>query len=195
MTTLDRLLMSGRAPRVVGFDDAPFVRAENAPVCVAGVVCTGTRMEGMVWGRATCDGDDATDTLVALLRPSKFWPQVHLVLLDGIAIGGFNMIDLPSLAARLDRPCVAMMRRQPDLEGFCRGLRSFSDADRRLRLLERAGPIHTHGDFIFQCMGAPPPVIARALPLLTDRGKVPEALRLAHQIGAAVVTGQSGRRA
>ena len=169
MTTLDRLLQSGRAPRVIGFDDAPFVRAPAAPVDVAGIVCTGTRMEGMVWGRATCDGEDATDTLVGLLRPSKFWDQVHLVLLDGIAIGGFNMIDLPELAARLERPCVAVMRRQPDLEGFRRGLRSFDDSARRLRLLERAGPIHTVGAFIVQCMGASP-AGARAAGTTSHRG-------------------------
>ena len=126
-------------------------------------------MERMVWGRATCDGDDATDTLVGLLRPSKFWDQVHLVLLDGIAIGGFNMIDLPELAARLERPCVAVMRRQPDLEGFRRGLRSFDDSARRLRLLERAGTIRTMGAFIVQCMG-PSTAGARAAGTTSHRG-------------------------
>jgi len=37
--------------------------------------------------------------------------------------------------------------------------------------------------------------IARCLGYLSDRGKVPEALRLAHLITAAVVTGKSGKRA
>jgi len=40
-----------------------------------------------------------------------------------------------------------------------------------------------------------PAIVGAALATLTDRGKVPEPLRLAHLIGAAVVTGQSGRRA
>lgn len=43
--------------------------------------------------------------------------------------------------------------------------------------------------------GASPKVTAQTLTSLTDRGKVPEALRLAHLIGATVVKGESGKRA
>ncbi|MFP2934395.1 hypothetical protein ACLESO_56630 [Pyxidicoccus sp. 3LG] len=43
--------------------------------------------------------------------------------------------------------------------------------------------------------GAEPPLVAEALARVTDRGNVPEPLRLAHLIGSAVVTGQSGQRA
>jgi hypothetical protein len=62
-------------------------------------------------------------------------------------------------------------------------------------VLARAGPIHRRGSFVFQVQGAEPDAIAAALARLTDRGAVPEPLRLAHLIGAAVVTGESGRRA
>jgi endonuclease V-like protein UPF0215 family len=37
--------------------------------------------------------------------------------------------------------------------------------------------------------------VAEALKRLTDRGNVPEALRLAHLIGSAVVMGESSKRA
>ena len=40
-----------------------------------------------------------------------------------------------------------------------------------------------------------PEAIASVLQRLTDCGKVPEALRLAHLIGAAIVKGESGRSA
>lgn len=195
METLERLVSAGRTPRVIGFDDAPFERAAGSPVKVSGVVCAGTRMEGMVWGTATRDGADATDVLVDMLRTSKFHAQVHLVLLDGIAVGGFNVVDLPRLHAELSVPCVAVMRRQPDLAAVRQALARLPHAQRRLDLLERAGPIHESPPFVFQCVGASPTAVGRVLPLLTDRGHVPEALRLAHLIGAAVVLGQSGRRA
>jgi endonuclease V-like protein UPF0215 family len=41
--------------------------------------------------------------------------------------------------------------------------------------------------------GRPPEYVARALSRITDRGNVPEPLRLAHLIGAALTTGVSGR--
>ena len=37
------------------------------------------------------------------------------MLLDGIAFGGFNVVDLPALAESLGVPCASVMRRVPDL--------------------------------------------------------------------------------
>jgi endonuclease V-like protein UPF0215 family len=48
---------------------------------------------------------------------------------------------------------------------------------------------------VFQVAGAEPDEVARGLARLSDRGNVPEALRLAHLIGSAVRQGESGRRA
>ncbi|MCB9796992.1 MAG: DUF99 family protein [Alphaproteobacteria bacterium] len=195
MKTLSELLRLGRGLRAVGFDDAPFERRRGSPVSLAGVVCRDTRMEGLLWGQATRDGDDSTAALREMLLRSKFHEQVHVVLIDGLAVGGFNLVDLPALAEAVARPCVAVMRRPPDLPAVRRALSRFEDAARRLALLERAGPIHELGGFVFQVAGEAPEPVAAALAQLTDRGRVPEPLRLAHLIGAAVKLGQSGKRA
>jgi len=195
MKPLDTLLAHGRTIRVMGFDDAPFERRPGAPVDVAGVVCAGTRFEGLVWGRATRDGADATGVMQRLLLGSKFAEQVHVVLIDGLAIGGFNLVDLPALAAAVRRPCVAVMRKRPDMPAIRRALARFDDVDRRLGVIAKAGPIHDAQPFVYQVAGAEPGVIPAVLAALTDRGHVPEALRIAHLIGSAVKTGESGRRA
>ncbi len=179
----------------MGFDDAPFRRGARGDVGLAGVVCAGTRFEGLLWGGVRQDGWNATDTLVRLLSGSKFLPQVHLVLLDGIAFGGLNVVDLPRLADALSRPCLAVMRRPPDLAALEAAVRRLPRAEARLALLRRAGPIHRLGGFLFQVQGASPGEAAAALARVTDRGAVPEPLRLAHLVGAAFRTGQSGHRA
>lgn len=185
----------GRTLRVVGFDDAPFVRGRRGDVGLAGVVCAGTRFEGLVWGRLRQDGWNATEALARLLLAGKFLPQLHLVLLDGLSFGGLNLVDLPALAGRLGRPCVAVMRRAPDLPAMERAIGRLPGAPRRLALLRAAGPVHAVGRFTFQVAGAEPGPTADALARLTDRGAVPEALRLAHLVGAAFRLGESGRRA
>jgi hypothetical protein len=190
-----RLPPPGKVVRVIGFDDAPFPRRPRVRVRLTGVVCSDTRFEGMVHGSVTKDGLGATDEIIRLLVGGKFLPQLRLVLLDGIAFGGFNLVDLPRLAAALGRPCVAVMRKPPDLAGIERVLAEMPSAARRLALLRRAGPIYDSPPFHFQVQGASPSEIARLLPRLTDRGHVPEALRLAHLIGTALVTGESGTRA
>ncbi|MEG4441706.1 DUF99 family protein [Microcoleus sp. AT9_B5] len=189
------LLRLDRTIKVIGFDDAPFSRTSGSLVSIAGVVCGGTRFEGMVWGQVLPDGLDATDAISGLLLGGKFLPQLHLVLLDGIAFGGFNIIDLPELASRLQIPCIAVMRRPPDLAAVEKALRHLPDSEYRLELLRRAGKIYAFEPFFFQVCGEKPEVIALVLQRLTDTGKVPEALRLAHLIGAAVINGVSGSSA
>lgn len=181
--------------RAIGFDDAPFKRKKGSHAFITGVVCAGTRFEGMVWGQVRQDGWNATDTICQLLIGRKFLPQLHLVLLDGIAFGGFNVIDLPQLSERLALPCVAVMRRQPSLADIEQAIRLLPQPEKRLRLLKRAGEIHVFPPFFFQVCGENPEVIAEVLQRLTDCGKVPEALRLAHLIGAAVIKGESGSSA
>jgi endonuclease V-like protein UPF0215 family len=192
---LTDLLRLDRTIKVIGFDDAPFSRSSGNPVAIAGIVCGGTRFEGMVWGKVTPDGLDATDAICQLLIGGKFLPQLHIILLDGIAFGGFNIVDLPELASRLQIPCVAVMRRPPDLAAVEKAIRYFADAEYRLELLQRAGKIHVFEPFFFQVCGEQPEVIAAVLQRLTDNGKVPEALRLAHLIGAAVINGVSSSSA
>lgn len=192
---LEDLLRQNRTIRAIGFDDAPFVRGAGNPVAIAGVVCAATRFEGMLWGQVQPDGWDATDTLCQLLIGSKFLPQLHIILLDGIGFGGFNLIDLPLLHERVQLPCVAVMRRYPNLTRMQAAMARLPHLERRLGILYRAGTIHESPPFFFQVCGERPEVVASVLQRLTDCGKVPEALRLAHLIGAAVVTGVSGSSA
>lgn len=193
---MTELPAADRLIRVAGFDDAPFDRDDaGGPVHVAGVVCAGTRFEGMVWGTATKDGFDATEVIAGLLEDSKYLPQIRAVLLDGIAVGGLNVIDLPELSARLARPCIAVMRKMPDVEGVRRVIRDLPDPERRLAMLERAGPIHQRPPFFVQVAGITADAAFELLARVTDTGHVPEALRIAHLIGSAVIDGESRGRA
>ena len=82
--------------------------------------------------------------------------------------------------------------RPPRIE---RALRRLPRPSHRLRLIARAGPVYVRLPFVFQVRGAAPEETAEALARITDHGHVPEALRLAHLIGAALVHGESGSRA
>ncbi len=189
------LLRNKRQIRVIGFDDAPFIRHTSEPVAVAGVVCAVTRFEGMLWGQITADGFDSTDKLIEMLLPSKFYPQLHLVLIDGIGMGGLNLLDLPRLSESLQLPCVAIMRKYPKLTKMHDAIALLPDAEQRLQLLAKAGEIYHYHPFYFQVAGMSAELTAQILTRLTDTGNVPEALRLAHLITSAVITGESGNRA
>ena len=193
---LTGLLNTGRNIRSIGIDDAHYAdKSMGSPVKVAGIICAGTRFEGMLWGEVTKDGMLGTDTLIEMLGTSKFAAQIHLVLIDGLTLGGCDVVDLPRIAAAANVPAVAVMRKHPDLDNFRHVVHRLPDAEERWRKVQAAGPIHELNDFVFQVIGEEPKVIARALKKITDQGKVPEPLRLAHLIGSAVMLGQSTNRA
>ncbi|MBE9011100.1 DUF99 family protein, partial [Pseudanabaenaceae cyanobacterium LEGE 13415] len=101
----------------------------------------------------------------------------------------------PALSNAIDRPCVSVMRRYPKLEKVEYALRRLPEPERRLALIAKAGEIYQSPPFVFQVYGATPETTAKVLARLTDRGHVPEALRLAHLIASAVMNGESGRQA
>lgn len=76
-----------------------------------------------------------------------------------------------------------------------RALQNFDDYERRKALIRQAGEIYQVDDFVYQVAGCDSEQAAQILQRATDTGKVPEALRLAHLIGAAVKFGESSQRA
>lgn len=202
MMHLRNAIEKGKIIRVMGIDDAPFDKHHDTEVQFSVMICANTRLEGMLWGSATKDGDDATDKICTLIKSSKFYAQTHVIMIDGVAIGGFNIIRIQKLADDLGLPVMTVMRNAPNMQNIEAALDNFDDKATRLQHIAEAGAIHHHGDFYFQ-FAAPaskPDIIdiniaAQSLALATDKGKVPEALRLAHLIGSAIKTGQSSRQA
>jgi endonuclease V-like protein UPF0215 family len=92
-------------------------------------------------------------------------------------------------------PCVAVMRRPPDLAAMRMAMERLPRPERRAAVLARAGEVHEVGGWTFNVVGLEPAATAELLDRVTDRGKVPEALRLAHLIGAAVRLGEGRGRA
>ena len=195
MLKVIKAIEKGKKIRVLGFDDAPFNKERGSLVNISGILCSNTRFEGMLWSEVTKDGSDATSTLIDVIKTCKFYQQLHVILLDGIAFGGFNIINLPLLSNTIELPCIAVMRKHPNLEAIDQALKNFDDYENRAALIREAGKIHELDNFVFQCANVEPSIAVKVLKSSTDTGNVPEALRLSHLIGAAIKTGESGNRA
>lgn len=162
---------------------------------VLAALCANTRFDSLLTTRVRAFGWGATEAIASVVRNSRFWGQLHVVLLDGIAVGGLNVIDLRALSEAVERPCIAVMRHAPDLEAMERAIRQYPQSDRRLALLRAAGAVIERDRWVFQVQGADESLAIEALERLTDTGNVPEPLRLAHRIGSGWVLGESRRQA
>jgi uncharacterized protein len=205
---------------VIGFDDGPFRREHRGDVWLVGAVCSGTRLDGVVSGRVRRDGADATRRMVDLVRGSPF-AHVRVVLLQGIAVGGFNVVDIRGLSEALGVPVLVVMRRPPDLAAVRMALFSEDPAARppvrgaakKWHLIENAGPIEPLGAShrsLKRSRVAGVPVRAPRLwvqragltleaardvvAATTLHGNIPEPLRAAHLIAGGITTGKSRGR-
>jgi hypothetical protein len=121
---------------------------------------------------------------------------VRAVLLQGIALAGFNVVDIHRLHAALAVPVVVAVRRHPRLTMVKDALLDRTPGGaRKWRLVERAGPLTQLGAMWVQHIGLSPAEAAQLLRATTLHGNVPEPLRLAHLIAGGVTTGQSRGRA
>jgi len=187
--------VSRGTPHVIGFDDGPFDPAHRGDVLLVGAVFAGPRLDGVLSGKVRRDGANATRVLAELTRRSRFFPQLHAVLLQGIAFAGFNVVDLPELHRRLGLPVIVVCRRKPDLAAVRDALlRRVAGGARKWRLVERAGPPHRAAGLYLQGAGIEPAAAAALIAPLCLNGALPEPLRAAHLIAGGLARGESTGR-
>lgn len=187
--------MAGRFTHVIGFDDAPFDHVHRGDVLVVGTFYAGTRLEGVLSGKVRRDGANSTRVLARLLRRSRFRPHLHLVLLQGIAFGGFNVVDLHELHDEIGVPVVAVMRRRPDFDRIRRALlEQVPGGARKWKLVEKAGAVEPAGRLFVQRSGITLAQTASAIASLCVTATIPEPLRTAHLIAGGVARGESRHR-
>ena len=186
----------GAISNVVGFDDFPFARPHRGDVRVVGAVFSGTRLDGVLSGRVRRDGANSTRVIAELIAGSKFASQLQLVLLQGIALGGFNVIDIRRLHRLLDVPVLVVARRAPRM-GLIREalLTRVKGGRRKWGLIERAGPMEPVGGVFVQRAGLTPEAARAVINRFSVHGRVPEPLRVAHLIAGGVGSGESRGRA
>ena len=185
----------GRLTHLVGFDDAPFERSHRGDVLLVGAVYAGTRLTGVLSGKVRRDGVNATGVIARTVLDSRFWPQLHAVLLQGISVAGFNVVDINLLAQMLERPVLVVSRRRPDMAAIRRALlQHVPGGSRKWKRIEKAGPVESAAGLWVQRAGLS---LDQAVQVLRDscsNGNVPEPLRAAHLIAGGIVRGESRGR-
>lgn len=187
--------MSDRLSHVVGFDDAPFAWRHRGDVLVVGAVFAGLRLDGVLSGRVRRDGANATRVLATLVSGSRFASQLQAVLVQGVALAGFNVVDLQVLSDILGLPAIAVVRKAPDRDAVRRALLGKVPGGRRKwRIIERLGPMEPAAGLWVQRAGIGLPAAAALLERCALHGRLPEPLRTAHLIAGGVAGGESRHR-
>ena len=101
--------------RVLGIDNGPF-KFDQKTVIVVGVIMRAPQyIEGICQSKVTVDGSDANSKLEKLINKSNYKDQLRLIMLDGVALGGFNVVDIERLYHATNIPVTTISRTEPDL--------------------------------------------------------------------------------
>ncbi|MDY6830360.1 MAG: DUF99 family protein [Thermodesulfobacteriota bacterium] len=181
-----------RLSNVVGFDDAPFSRDHAGPVAVVGAVYAGPRLDGVLMGEIQKDGTDAADVLATLITESRFSDHIRLILLQGIALGGFNVVDVFSLHQHTGLPVLVVSRVRPDMGAIKKALLSLiPEGKKKWAVIERLGPMEAVANVFVQRVDISMEQARQVIQRFAVHSRIPEPIRAAHLIAGAMANGQS----
>jgi len=181
--------------RVIGIDDAPFDKFKKGKVLVVGTVFRGgSWLDGVLSTKVNVDGNNATKKITEMINKSRFKPQLQCIFLDGIAVGGFNIIDVKELSKKTKIPVIVIIRRKPNIEKIKKILVRINKKN-KIKLLEKAGAVVPAGKIYIQLTGLSIEKAKEILKITCTRSHIPEAIRLSHIIASGITYGESRGKA
>ncbi len=181
--------------RLLGVDDAPFDKFKDKKTLIIGAFFRGgSSMDGVLSEVVGVDGDDASDKIIRMVKKSKFHPQLRAILLKGLAVGGFNMVDIRKVSRKTGVPVIVVMRRLPSTESMKKALIKLGKQG-SIEFIGRAGKIHEAGSLYMQFSGTTLEQAKEIIRISCSRGNIPEPIRAAHLIAGGVKLGESRGKA
>ena len=187
--------------RILGLDDSPFsTKKKGEEIIIIGTVYRGgLYLEGIISTYITIDGEDSTQRIIKMVNESKHKSQLQIIMTDGIAMGGFNVIDVDELSRKTRLPVIVIMRHKPNLENIKKAILNVENYQNKLEMIKKAGKIMecVVGDakIYFQCKGIEPLKAMDIIKTSITYGNMPEPIRAAHIIASGIIEGESRGRA
>ncbi len=180
---------------VIGFDDCPFHRSYKGDVRIVGAVYANVRFDGVLSGHIRRDGSDAAKNIAKLVAESKFMEHAQLILLQGVTLGGFNVVDVHELSNSLQLPVLVVARYEPDMTAVKKALlENIHDGIQKWKLIEKLGPMEPACNVFVQRVGLTLEQAEQTISKFAIHSHIPEPLRAAHIIAGGLATGQSRGR-
>lgn len=185
----------GFRPHVLGVDDGPFDKRTDASAPLVGVMMEGGDLvEALAISEFPVDGSGATEFLAGWISGLRFASALHAVVLGGVTLAGLAVVDVERLARLSGLPVLVVNRREPQNEGLVDALRA-AGLGERVALVERTPRAWRLDPGLYVAhAGTTREQARRFVEASRNKSQLPEPLRVAHLIGAALVSGQSRGR-
>jgi endonuclease V-like protein UPF0215 family len=172
--------------RILGIDDSPFEHEDDSAF-LTGVVYQGTEfIEDVRKLEIEVDGDRSSDRVIELHERCGNTRQIKAVIVDGISLAGFNVVDIEKVAEELEKPVIATTSNRPKPERFRSAMeKSGNNSEVFGKLPEPEQVELVDGTCYIQYAGCEREEAVKILRSSIIHGLTPESVRVAHMIGKA----------
>jgi len=182
--------------RILGIDDGPFSKNDKEVIVIGVIFRGGELLDGVLRTYVSIDGLDATEKLSNMVNSSKHKQQLKVMMLDGITLGGFNIVDVKKLFSDTKIPIIVINRKVPDLKSIKVALeKNFNDFQKRWKMILNAGKIKQlkfeKFSVYYQNVGIEDEEAEEIIRISIRHAQIPEPLRVAHLIATGIVKGES----
>ena len=148
-------------------------------------------IDGFVFGNATLEGDDATESILSMFKKLNR-PDISYLLISGIIISMYNIVDLKKISNSLDIPVIGITYQ--DSQGIDASIRhnfphsyesklkEYNELDDREKIT-----LHTSYDIYIRKEGCIISDVKHLLDELTLQGSFPEPLRVAQLLAKTLL--------
>lgn len=181
--------------KLLGVDDGPFHFSDKTTLVIGTVMRANGYLEGVLKREIRVDGSEATEVLIEMIVHTHHRKQLRAMLLDGGAVGGFNIIDIEKIFHETQLPVLTVTRDPPNFENIKKALKShFPDWEVRYNILKK-GALHSietkHNPIYLKCVGLDLEKAKEIITLSTIQGVIPEPIRVAHIIASGIMRDES----
>lgn len=181
LTIVRRVHPEKKGIRVLGIAES-FKKFSKNSILAGVVMRRDLVIDGMAYGTATIGGDDATNSIISMHR-SLARDDINCILLDGLVISMFNIIDGEQVAGETGLPVIAITFE--DSKGLEESIKShFDDWQDKLVQYQKLGTrdrvtLKTGKNLFIRCWRVNQRRALAILNSFTLQGSIPEPIRVA----------------
>jgi endonuclease V-like protein UPF0215 family len=181
--------------RILGIDDSPFNFNQKFSTVIGVVMRGGEYLDCVLSRTITVDGIDSTNVCVDMVNKTRYKEQLRAIMIDGIAFGGFNIINIKELFNETGVPVISITRDEPNYESMKKVLiNNFKNWKSRFNIIQE-GDLHkintNYKPIYIKYIGISNIEAKEIIKLSTIRGVIPEPIRIAHLIASGITKGES----
>ena len=148
-------------------------------------------IDGFVFGTATLDGDDATESILKMYDDLNR-PDISYVLISGLIISLYNIVDIKKTHEKLQIPIIGVTYNES--EGIDSAIKHHfpNSYESKIKQYQKLGnrdkiTLHTSSDIFVRRQGCDLHEVKHLLNELTIQGSFPEPLRVAQLLAKSLL--------